>query len=78
MSITSISTETKAVEATPEQVAQVQAALEALVNNPEALALARLQRILAIAQTDSHMRDQLHGHVRALTDLAHSRGHEVF
>ena len=78
MSITSITTETKPVEATPEQIAQVQAALQALVNDPEALALARLQLILRISEQDEKFRAQLHVRIQELLDLARGAGHEVF
>ena len=75
-----ITTATRTLKSGPttEEISQVQAALEKLVNDPEALMLARLQLILNIAETDIKIRAQLHVRIQELVDLAHSSGHEVF
>ena len=78
MSITTITTETRPVEATPEQIAAVQQALEKLVNDPQAMMLARLQLILKIAQTDDQIKQHFTQQILSTLDLARSRNHEVF
>jgi len=78
MSITSITTQTQPRELNAEQITQVQEAVQKLINDPAALALARLQLIMNIAETDDKFRAQFHVRILELLDLARSTGHEVF
>jgi len=78
MSITSVTTESPPLEATPEQIRAVQQALEKLVNDPQAMRLARLQLILKIAETDLVVHEHFNEQIRSTLDLASSRNHEVF
>ncbi len=78
MSITSVTTQTQPLEATPEQIRAVQEALEKLVNDPQAMRLARLQLILKIAETDPVVHEHFNEQIRSTLDLARSRNHEVF
>ena len=59
------------------QIAQVQAALEKLVNDPDAMMLARLQHILNLSDQDPLVRQHLHDAITGLNQQARELGHRV-
>ena len=59
------------------QIAQVQAALEKLVNDPDAMMLARLQHILNLSDQDALVRQHLHDAITRLNQQARELGHRV-
>jgi len=59
------------------QLAQVQAALERLVNDPDAMMLARLQHILNVSEQDPHVRKLLHEAITHMNQQVRELGHRV-
>jgi tripartite-type tricarboxylate transporter receptor subunit TctC len=59
------------------QLAQVQAALEKLVNDPDAMMLARLQHILNVSEQDPQVRQCLHDSIKQLNQQVRELGHQV-
>jgi len=59
------------------QLAQVQAALEKLVNDPDAMMLARLQHILNVSDQDPRVRKCLHDSITQLNQQVRELGHQV-
>lgn len=68
---------TRPVEPKPELVDQVQRTIEEILKNPEALALARLQHIVMLAQKHQQVRECLNQHIVEVAEYARSLGHEV-
>jgi uncharacterized protein (UPF0147 family) len=81
MSITSITSAVRTLSQSPQdrkkQLAQVQAALEKLVNDPDAMMLARLQHILNLSDQDPRVRKLLHEAITVLNQQARELGHRV-
>ena len=74
--MSTISTAQRTLEATPEQIQAMQQALEAIVNNPQALALARLRMILETASEDPAIQQRFEQAMLELSQAMAARGHE--
>ena len=68
---------TKPIEPRPELVREVEQTIQEILKNPQALALARLQLVVSLAQRDPQVRNVLDDHVRQILAFAASLGHEV-
>jgi uncharacterized protein (UPF0147 family) len=81
MSITSITSAVRTLSQSPQdrkkQIAQITAALERLVNDPDAMMLARLQHILNLSDQDPGVRKLLHEAITQLNQQARELGHRV-
>jgi uncharacterized protein (UPF0147 family) len=81
MSITSITSAVRTLSQSPQdrkkQIAQITAALEKLVNDPDAMMLARLQHILNLSDQDPQVRKLLHEAITVLNHEARELGHRV-
>jgi tripartite-type tricarboxylate transporter receptor subunit TctC len=79
--MSTISTATRTLSQSPQdrkrQIAQVQAALERLVNDPDAVMLARLQHILNVSEQDAVVRQHLHDAITQLNRQVRELGHRV-